>query len=75
MLKDYQWLNLSSLTQELTSDYRRYNILHQKLIGTMNLSTKARIKMLRAQRTTGFFKNGLLPIDDTGSLKPFAKKT
>jgi SRSO17 transposase len=33
------------------------------------------INVLRKQRTTGFSKNGVLVIDDTGSLKPYAKKT
>lgn len=41
----------------------------------MNLSNAARINLLRKQRTTGFSKNGVLAIDDTGSLKPYAKKT
>lgn len=34
-----------------------------------------RINTLRRQRTTGFAKEGVLVIDDTGSLKPYAKQT
>ncbi len=34
----------------------------------------ARINVLRKQRSTGFTKDGVLTIDDTGSIKPYAKK-
>lgn len=37
------------------------------------MNTK-RINTLRKQRTTGFTREGVLVIDDTGSIKPRAKK-
>jgi len=34
-----------------------------------------RLALLKRQRTTSFSKDGILAIDDTGSLKPYAEKT
>ena len=79
MLKDYKRLNLSSLAKELPIDYQalaenlRYFLADYRW--NYESLNATRIKILRKQRTTGFSKNGVLAIDDTGSLKPYAKKT
>jgi SRSO17 transposase len=74
MLKDYKRLNLSVLSKELPIDYQALQyFLADSRWDYQSLNT-ARINVLRKQRTTGF-SNGVLAIDDTGSLKPYAKKT
>jgi SRSO17 transposase len=75
MPKDYKRLNLSSLAKELPIDYQalQYFLADSRWdYGSLNAR---RINLLCKQRTTGFSKNGVLAIDDTGSLKPYAKKT
>jgi SRSO17 transposase len=75
MLKDYKRLNLSSLAKELPINYQALQyFLADSRWDYASLNT-ARLNLLRAQKTTGFSKSGVLAIDDTGSLKPYAKKT
>ena len=75
MLKDYKRLNLSSLSKELPIDYQALQYFLTESKWSYESLNTARINLLRKQRTTGFSKNGVLAIDDTGSLKPYAKKT
>jgi len=75
MLKDYKRLNLSSLAKELPINYQALQYFLAEAHWDYELLNAARINLLRKQRTTGFSKNGVLAIDDTGSLKPYAKKT
>jgi len=75
MLKDYKRLNLSSLAKELPIDYQALQYFLADAHWNYESLNATRIKILRKQRTTGFSKNGVLAIDDTGSLKPYAKKT
>lgn len=75
MLKDYKRLNLSSLSKELPIDYQALQYFLADSRWNYESLNATRIKILRAQKTTGFSKNGVLAIDDTGSLKPYAKKT
>jgi len=75
MLKDYKRLNLSSLAKELPIDYQALQYFLADSRWNYESLNATRINLLRAQRTTGFSKNGVLAIDDTGSLKPYAKKT
>jgi len=75
MLKDYKRLNLSTLVKQLPIDYQTFQYFFSDAQWSYeNLNTK-RINTLRKQRTTGFTKGGVLAIDDTGSVKPYAKKT
>ena len=75
MLKDYKRLNLSALSKELPIDYQAFQYFFSDAQWNYgDLNTK-RINTLRRQRTTGFTKEGILAIDDTGSVKPYAKKT
>jgi hypothetical protein len=75
MLKDYKRLNLSSLAKELPIDYQALQYFISDSHWNYESLNEKRINLLRAQRTTGFSKNGVLAIDDTGSIKPHAKKT
>ena len=75
MLKDYKRLNLSSLAKELPIDYQALQYFLADSRWNYESLNAARINLLRKQRTTGFSKDGVLAIDDTGSLKPYAKKT
>lgn len=75
MLKDYKRLNLSSLSKELPINYQALQYFLADSRWDYESLNTARINLLRKQRTTGFSKNGVLAIDDTGSLKPYAKKT
>jgi SRSO17 transposase len=75
MLKDYKRLNLSSLAKELPIDYQALQYFLADSRWNYESLNATRINLLRKQRTTGFSKNGVLAIDDTGSLKPYAKKT
>jgi SRSO17 transposase len=75
MLKDYKRLNLSSLAKEPPIDYQALQYFVSESHWNYESLNATRIKILRAQRTTGFSKHGVLAIDDTGSLKPYAKKT
>jgi len=75
MLKDYKRLNLSSLAKELPIDYQALQYFLADSRWDYASLNATRINLLRKQRTTGFSKDGVLAIDDTGSLKPYAKKT
>jgi hypothetical protein len=75
MLKDYKRLNLSSLAKELPINYQALQYFLADSRWDYASLNATRINLLRKQRTTGFSKNGVLVIDDTGSLKPYAKKT
>jgi hypothetical protein len=75
MLKDYKRLNLSMLSKELPINYQALQYFLAEAKWNYVSVNAARINLLRKQRTTGFSKDGVLAIDDTGSLKPYAKKT
>ena len=75
MLKDYKRLNLSSLAKELPINYQALQYFLAEAHWDYESLNTIRINLLRKHRTTGFSKNGVLAIDDTGSLKPYAKKT
>ncbi len=75
MLKDYKRLNLSCLAKELPINYQTLQYFVSESHWDYASLNAARINLLRKQRTTGFSKNGVLAIDDTGSIKPYAKKT
>jgi len=75
MLKDYKRLNLSSLSRELPVDYQAFQYFFSDAPWSYEKLNSKRINTLRKQRTTGFAKEGILAIDDTGSVKPHAKKT
>lgn len=75
LILEYKRANISAITKALNLDYQKLQyFLSESDWDYDELNTK-RIKILQNQRTTGFGKNGLLIIDDTGVLKPYASKT
>ena len=74
-LKDYKRLNLSSLSKELPLDYQTFQYFFSDAQWDYQALNNKRINTLKKQRTTSFTKEGILAIDDTGSVKPYAKKT
>jgi len=75
MLKDYKRLTISSLSKELTCNYQALQYFFSDAQWDYDVLNNKRISTLKKQRTTGFTKEGVLAIDDTGSVKPYAKKT
>ena len=75
MLRDYKRLNISSLSKQLPVNYQSLQYFFSDSKWSYENLNNKRIDILKNQRTTGFTKNGVLAIDDTGSLKPRAKKT
>lgn len=75
MLKDYKRLNLSTLAKELPINYQSFQYFFSDAKWNYQALNNKRINTLKKQRTTGFTKGGVLAIDDTGSVKPYAKKT
>ena len=75
LINEYKRVNLSSLAKTLGVDYEKLQyFLSESKWNYESLNTQ-RIELLKNQRTTGFSKDGMLVIDDTGVLKPYAKKT
>ena len=74
-LKDYKRLNLSALSKELPINYQTFQYFFSDAAWDYEKLNSKRINTLKRQRTTGFTKEGVLAIDDTGVVKPFAKKT
>jgi len=54
---------------------RPYNISSLDAKWNYQALNTRRINTLRKQKTTGFTKEGVLALDDTGSVKPYARKT
>jgi len=75
MLRDYKRLNLSSLSKDLPLNYQQFQYFFSDAKWNYEDLNNQRIKTLKKNKTTGFSKEGVLAIDDTGSIKPYAKKT
>jgi hypothetical protein len=75
MLRDYKRLNLSSLSKELPLNYQQFQYFFSESKWNYEDLNNIRINILKRAKTTGFAKEGVLAINDTGSLKPYAKKT
>lgn len=75
MLPDYKRLNLSALSKNLPIDYQQFQYFFSDSKWNYEDLNNLRINTLRKSKTTGFSKEGVLAIDDTGSFKPYAKKT
>ena len=75
LINEYKRVSLSSLAETLNLDYEKLQyFLSDSQWSYQELNDK-RLNLLKAQRTTGFSKDGLLVIDDTGILKPYASNT
>ncbi|MBM3253065.1 MAG: transposase [Candidatus Omnitrophica bacterium] len=75
LINEYKRLNISSLAQALQVDYEKLQYFLADSKWSYLALNEKRLELLRGQRTTGFSKDGLLIIDDTGVLKPYAQKT
>jgi SRSO17 transposase len=75
MLKDYKRLNLAALAKELPLNYEALQYFFSDSDWDYESLNLKRLNLLKRQRTTSFSKDGILAIDDTGSLKPHADKT
>lgn len=74
-INEYKRLNLSSLAKALNLDYDQLQYFFSDSEWDYQKLNDKRINLLKVQRTTGFSKDGILVIDDTGTLKPYASKT
>lgn len=75
LVLEYKRANISTITKALNTDYQKLQYFLSEADWNYNELNAQRIQVLKNQRTTGFSKNGLLIIDDTGVLKPYASKT
>ncbi len=75
MLADYKRLNLSSLCKNLPVSHQKLQYFFSDAKWNYEDLNNLRINTLKKAKTTGFCKYGILAIDDTGSVKPYAKKT
>ena len=75
MINEYKRANLSSIATTLDVDYKQLQYFFSDSQWDYQALNEKRINLLKTQRTTGFSKDGLLLIDDTGTLKPYAAKT
>lgn len=75
LIQDYKRVNLSAISKTLNIDYQKLQYFLSESDWNYDELNAQRIQVLKNQRTTGFSKNGLLIIDDTGVLKPYASKT
>lgn len=75
LINEYKRVNLSSLAKALDTDYEKLQYFLSDSKWNYEALNAQRIELLKSQRTTGFSKEGVLIIDDTGVLKPYASKT
>ena len=75
LINEYKRVNISSLAKTLDADYERLQYFLSESKWNYETLNTQRIELLKSQRTTGFSKDGVLIIDDTGVLKPYAQKT
>lgn len=75
MLHDYKRLNLSSLSKNLPLDYQQFQYFFSDSKWNYEDLNNLRINLLKKSKTTGISLEGVLAIDDTGLVKPYAKKT
>lgn len=75
LINEYKRVNLSSLAKTLDVNYERLQYFLSESKWNYETLNTQRIELLKNQRTTGFSKEGMLIIDDTGVLKPYASKT
>lgn len=75
LINEYKRVNLSSIAKILDVDYEKLQYFFSDSQWDYQELNDKRINLLKAQRTTGFSKDGIVVIDDTGTLKPYAAKT
>jgi len=75
LIKEYKRVNLNSISRSIGIDYQKLQYFFSDSSWNYEELNQKRINVLRNQRTTGFSKNSVLIIDDTGVLKPYAANT
>jgi len=75
LVNEYKRVNISSLANTLQLDYEKLQYFLSDSKWNYETLNSKRIELLKNQRTTGFGQDGLLIIDDTGVLKPYAQDT
>lgn len=75
LIREYKRVNISSLANSLQVDYEKLQYFLSDSKWNYEALNSKRIELLKNQRTTGFGQEGLLIIDDTGVLKPYAQDT
>jgi SRSO17 transposase len=75
LVNEYKRVSISSLAKTLDVDYEGLQYFLSEAKWNYEAINTQRIELLKNQRTTGFSKDGMLIIDDTGVLKPYAKDT
>jgi len=75
LVNEYKRVNISSLAKALDVNYERLQYFLSESKWNYEALNAQRIGLLKNQRTTGFSKEGVLIIEDTGVLKPYARKT
>jgi SRSO17 transposase len=75
LVNEYKRVSISSLAKTLDVDYEGLQYFLSEAKWNYEAINNQRIELLKNQRTTGFSKDGMLIIDDTGVLKPYAKDT
>ena len=75
LMNEYKRVNLSSIATTLDVDYGQLRYFFSDSERDYQALNEKRINLLKPQRTTGFSKDGLLLIDDTSTLKPYATNT
>lgn len=74
-ISEYKRVNLSALAKSVDIDYQKLQYFIADSKWNYETLNAKRLELLKNQRTTGFSKEGLLIIDDTGVLKPYARNT
>jgi len=74
-INEYKRVNLSSLAKNIDIDYEKLQYFIADSKWNHETLNAKRLELLKSQRTTGFSEDGVLIIDDTGVLKPYAKNT
>jgi len=75
LVNEYKRVNISSPAKALDVNYEKLQYFLSESKWNYQTVNAQRIELLKNQRTTGFSKDGMLIIDDTGVLKPYAKDT
>ncbi len=75
LTNEYKRANLSSLAKTFNIDYDQLQYFFSDSEWDYQKLNDKRIELLKTQRTTGFSKEGILIIDDTATLKPYASNT
>lgn len=75
LFKDYKRNSLEQIATNFKINYQKFQYFFSDSPWNYESLNLKRLNLLKRQRTTHFNKDGLLVIDDTGVLKPYAQNT